>query len=62
MRKGIEGLAAIAQDLLGQKATGGAVCAFRGRRGDLIKMLYFDGQGVCRKHPPKTAASPAVAW
>jgi transposase len=33
MRKGIEGLAVIAQDGLGQKPTGGAVFAFRGRRG-----------------------------
>ncbi len=45
MRKGIEGLAAIAQDVLGQKPAGGAVFAFRGRRGDRIKLLYFDGQG-----------------
>ncbi len=47
MRKGIEGLAAIAQDVLGQKPAGGAVFAFRGRRGDRIKLLYFDGQGFC---------------
>ena len=33
MRKGIEGLAALAQDVLRQKPTGGAVFAFRGRRG-----------------------------
>ena len=30
MRKGIEGLAALTQDLLRQKPTGGAVIAFRG--------------------------------
>lgn len=34
MRKGIAGLAALAQDQLRQKPTGGAVFAFRGRRGD----------------------------
>ncbi|WP_352643222.1 IS66 family insertion sequence element accessory protein TnpB [Mesorhizobium sp. M0220] len=27
--------------------TGGAVFAFRGRRGDRLKLLYFDGQGFC---------------
>ncbi|WP_352555853.1 IS66 family insertion sequence element accessory protein TnpB [Mesorhizobium sp. M0011] len=27
--------------------TGGAVVAFRGRRGDRLKLLYFDGQGFC---------------
>ena len=44
MRKGIEGLAALTQDVLRQKPTGGAVFAFRGRRGDRLKLLYFDGQ------------------
>ena len=34
MRKGIAGLSAMAQDVLCQKPTGGAVFAFRGRRGD----------------------------
>lgn len=47
MRKGIEGLAALAQDVLRQKPTGGAVFAFRGRRGDRLKLLYFDGHGFC---------------
>ncbi|WP_274845966.1 IS66 family insertion sequence element accessory protein TnpB [Sinorhizobium meliloti] len=47
MRKGVEGLAALAQDVLRQKPTGGAVFAFRGRRGDRLKLLYFDGQGFC---------------
>ena len=47
MRKGIEGLAALAQDQLRQKPAGGAVFAFRGRRGDRLKLLYRDGQGFC---------------
>ena len=47
MRKGIGGLAALAQDVLRQKPTGGAVFAFRGRRGDRLKLLYWDGQGFC---------------
>lgn len=41
MRKGIEGLAALAQDQLRQKPTGGAVFAFRGRRGDRLKRQVF---------------------
>ena len=45
MRKGIAGLAALAQDVLRQKPTSGAVFAFRGRRGDRLKLLYWDGQG-----------------
>ncbi len=47
MRKGIAGLAALAQDVLRQKPTGGAVFAFRGRKGDRLKLLYWDGQGFC---------------
>ncbi|WP_187428566.1 hypothetical protein ROLI_028220 [Roseobacter fucihabitans] len=30
-----------------QKPASGAVFAFRGRRGDRIKLLYWDGQGFC---------------
>ncbi|ASV84160.1 putative transposase [Ochrobactrum quorumnocens] len=37
----------LAQHVLRQKPTGGAVFAFRGRRGDRVKLFYFDGQGFC---------------
>jgi transposase len=47
MRKGISGLAALAQDVLRINPAGGAVFAFRGRQGDRIKLLYWDGQGFC---------------
>ena len=47
MRKGIAGLAALAQDVLRQKPSSEAVFAFRGRRGDRIKLLFWDGQGFC---------------
>lgn len=47
MRKGIAGLAVLAQDVLHQTPASGAVFAFRGRRGDRIKLLYWDGQGFC---------------
>lgn len=36
MRKGIEGLAVLAQDVLRQKPASGAVFAFRGRRADHV--------------------------
>ncbi len=45
MRKGIAGLSAMAQDVLRQKPTGGAVFAFRGRRGDRVKLLYWTVRG-----------------
>ena len=37
----------LAQDVLRQNPAGGAVFAFRGRRGDRVKLLHFDGQGFC---------------
>jgi len=68
MRKGIVGLAALAQDVLRQKPASGAVFAFRGRMGDRIKLLYWDGQGFClyykvleRGRFPWPAASDGVA-
>lgn len=47
MRKGIDGLAAKAQEVLRQDPCSGAVFAFRGRRGDRLKLLTWDGQGFC---------------
>jgi len=39
MRKGFDSLAAQAQTVLGQDAFSGHVFCFRGRRGDLVKLL-----------------------
>ena len=47
MRKGIAGLAAHAQLVLKQSPTSGALFCYRGRRGDRIKLLRWDGQGFC---------------
>jgi transposase len=47
MRKGMDGLAALAQTTLTQNPFSGHVFVFRGRRGDLVKLVWFDGDGVC---------------
>lgn len=47
MRKGMDGLAILAQQVLREDPFGGAVFAFRGKRGGLVKLLWFDGQGMC---------------
>ena len=47
MRRGFDGLAAIVQERLGADPFGGHVFIFRGRRGDLVKMLWWDGDGLC---------------
>ena len=47
MRKGFDGLAALAQSALTQDPFSGHVFVFRGRRGDIVKLLWWDGQGLC---------------
>ncbi len=47
MRKGFDGLSMLAQDVLKQDPFAGHLFCFRGRRGDLVKILYWDGQGFC---------------
>ena len=46
MRKGFDGLAALVQTALAENPFKGHVFVFRGRRGDIIKVLWFDGQGL----------------
>ena len=47
LRRGFTGLSAIVQTALEQNPLCGHVFVFRGRRGDLIKILWFDGDGLC---------------
>lgn len=47
MRRGFDGLAAIVQDRLDGDPFGGHVFVFRGRRGDRLKVLWWDGDGLC---------------
>src|SRR5512132_3172960 len=47
MRKGFDGLSLLAQEVLREDPFSGHLFVFRGKRGDLIKVLYWDGQGLC---------------
>lgn len=47
LRKGFDGLAMLVQQVLRQDPYSGHVFVFRGRRGDLVKALYWDTQGLC---------------
>ncbi len=47
MRKGFNGLAAQVQKVLAADPYCGHLFVFRGRRGDLIKVVWWDGQGAC---------------
>ena len=47
MRKGFDGLAMLVQEKLERDPFGGQIFVFRGRRGYLLKALWWDGQGLC---------------
>jgi transposase len=68
-RKGMDGLAAVCRQGLGDTPLGGAVYVFRTRTGTTLKLLTYDGQGfwLCTKglsHPRfhwwPTAPTPRV--
>lgn len=47
MRRGFTGLSAAVQTVLKENPFGGHVFVFRGKRGDLVKVLWWDGDGLC---------------
>lgn len=47
MRRGMHSLAALVQTTLLSQPFSGHVFAFRGRRADLIKLLWWSGDGLC---------------
>jgi transposase len=47
LRRGFVGLAGMVQTALTEDPFSGQVFVFRGRRGDLIKVLWWDGDGLC---------------
>src|SRR5258706_9787870 len=47
MRKGIDGLAMLVQGMLRQDPFSGHLFLFRGRKANLIKIVFWDGTGLC---------------
>ena len=47
LRRGFDGLSAQVQTVLHEQPFSGHVFIFRGRRGDIVKCLWFDGDGLC---------------
>ena len=47
LRRGFPGLSALVQTKLEKSPMSGQVFIFRGRRGDLVKLIWFDGDGLC---------------
>ncbi len=46
-RKGAEGLAALVRETMKADPFSGAVYVFRAKRADRVKLIYWDGTGVC---------------
>jgi transposase len=46
-RKGAEGLAALVREEMQADPFSGAVYVFRAKRADRVKLIYWDGTGVC---------------
>ena len=47
MRKGLDGLAMLVQGVLAEDPFSGHLFAFRGRKANLIKIVFWDGNGLC---------------
>ena len=48
LRWSFDRLAGIAQDRIGRSARSGALFVYFGKRRDAIKVLFFDGTGLCQ--------------
>jgi transposase len=46
-RKQMDGLAALAKEALGADPFSGAIYVFRSKRNDRVKLLWWDGTGIC---------------
>jgi transposase len=46
-RKGAEGLAALVRETMAADPFSGAVYVFRAKRADRIKLVFWDGNGLC---------------
>jgi transposase len=46
-RKGMDGLAALVQEELKADPFSGVIYVFRAKRADRVKLLFWDGTGVC---------------
>jgi transposase len=47
LRWSFDRLAGIVDEHIGRDLRSGALFAFRGKRGDAMKLIFFDGSGLC---------------
>lgn len=50
MRSGFERLSGLVKERMGYEARSGALFVFVGKRGTTLKILFFDGSGLCLFH------------
>lgn len=60
IRKGHDGLASMAQAELGFASMAGVLVVFRSKRGDRVKVLFWDGSGIVMIY--KRLEHGAFAW
>jgi transposase len=46
-RKGVEGLAALVREVMRADPFDGAIYVFRAKRADRVKLVFWDGTGIC---------------
>ena len=59
-RKGMDGLAALVAAELGGDPFSGVVYVFRAKKADRVKLVWWDGTGLCLMH--KKLESGAFRW
>ena len=47
MRRSFDGLSVLAMEVIEHNPLSGSFFVFSNRRGDKLKVLYYDGQGLC---------------
>jgi transposase len=57
MRYSFDRLSGLAKEQVGYDARSGALFLFFGRRRDALKILFFDGTGMCQFY-----SAPGEAW
>ena len=57
MRCSFDRLSGVAKEQVGYEARSGALFVFYGRRRDALKILFFDGSGMCIFY-----SAPGKAW
>jgi transposase len=63
MRKGFASLSLLVQEVLRRDPLSGHLFCFRGRRGDLLKVIWHDGQArACSRSGWSEAAFCGRAW